>query len=158
MDINKILQSKTFHRSLVVLVIFVIILGSFAFGVFVGYRKAGFSYAWSENYDRNFGGPQRGLFGFEPGLSFTSGHGVSGSILSVASSSLSISGRDGVEKTVLVSSSTIVRENREDISASDLEKGETVVVLGAPNAQGQIQAELIRILPSMPPAPSSVSQ
>lgn len=155
MDINKILQSKTFHRWLVVLAALVLILGSFAVGMAVGYRKANFSYAWGENYDRNFGGPRHGLFGFDPGIDFTNAHGVSGSIINVASSSLVISGKDGVEKTVFLSTSTIVRENREDIAASDLEKGEVVIVLGAPNARGQINAELIRILPPPPAFPPS---
>ncbi len=151
MDINKFFQSKGFKWTLLGLIIFVLLLGSFATGVSIGYHKARFSYAWGDNYDRNFGGPRRGLFGFDPGLAFTNSHGVVGSIINISTSSLSVSGRDGIEKTVLFSSSTIVRENREEVNATDLEKGEAIMVLGAPNSQGQIQAELIRVLPPMQP-------
>ena len=151
MDFDKLSQSKLLKRTAIVLGLLIIILASFGVGVFVGYNKARFSYAWSDYYDRNFGRPPLndgplppGGFGFSPNDNFVSGHGTSGSIISVGSSSIAVSGNDGIERTVLLSTSTIVREHRGDIRFGDLRVGEPVVVIGSTNNQGQIEARFIR--------------
>ena len=63
MDINNVLQvlkSKKFAVVIVVILGLALLIGTFSFGMAVGYRKAKFSYAWGENYHRNFGGPRGG--------------------------------------------------------------------------------------------------
>ena len=151
MDTNKFCQSKLFKRILVGVGLLVIILVSFGAGVSVGYNKVRFSYAWGENYDRNFGGPPRGIFGFPanqfpPNPGFINPHGTFGTVLYVTSSGLAINGEDKIEKTILFSSSTIIRGGRSDMQATDLEVGDPVVVIGSPDGQGQIKASFIRTL------------
>jgi hypothetical protein len=152
MDLNKFFQSKIFRRVLIAVALLVIIFVSFGTGVFVGYRKASFSYAWSENYDRNFGGPHHGIFGIaplptpKPSNDFPNAHGTFGTILNIATSDITINSPDGVERTVRLSSSTIIKERSENIGPADLEAGEPIVVIGSPNNQGQIDARLIRVM------------
>ena len=152
MDYNTFFQSKLFKRIVVGVGLLIIMLLAFGAGLSVGYRKARFSYAWGENYDRNFGGPQHGIFGFlseqESEHGFMNAHGTFGSVLSISagSSTLVINGRDNAEKTVRVSSSTAFRARRDAIQFSDIKIGDPVVVIGAPNDQGQIEAKLIRLL------------
>ena len=45
---------------------------------------------------------------------------------------------------------TIIVYQRKNIKLSDLKIGESVVVIGDPNNKGQIQAELIRVVPTPP--------
>lgn len=153
MEFNKFLQSKLLKRIIIVLAAIIIILLSFGVGMLVGYNKARFSYAWGENYDRNFGGPPRGIFGFLPGGGeFMNAHGTFGSVLEVnlGSSTLLVEGQDNIEKTVLISSSTKIMENRGFVKLSDIKINDPVVVIGSPNNQGQIEAQLIRALPEPP--------
>jgi len=159
MDLNNFLQSKLFKRIIIGIGLLAIILFSFSAGIFVGYNKARFSYAWGENYDRNFGGGHRTVFGFPPmdpqpagmpGLPPNPGsinaHGVFGTILNIASSNIAISSRDGIERTATIFSSTIMREGRETIKTTDLKIGDPVVIIGPPDEQGQINASFVRIL------------
>ena len=63
MDFNKFFRSKTFKMVLLAIAALVVLLFVFKTGVFVGYRKAEYSYRWGENYHRNFAGPREGFFG-----------------------------------------------------------------------------------------------
>jgi len=153
MDFNKFFQSRAFKAIVVVIAAVILVLLSFTVGVAVGYRKARFSYDWSEYYDRNFGGPKHAIFGFPPSElfpgsppPFMSAHGTFGSILSIASSSIVVGGRDNPEKVVLVSSSTVIEERREAVKLADLKVNDPVVVIGSPNSQGQIEARFIRVM------------
>ncbi len=153
MDFNKLPQSKTFKRAALLVGLLLIVFVSFSFGAFVGYHKARFSYAWGENYDRNFAGPHHGIFGMQGMMPFDSSafmnaHGAFGTIAGIDSTSamIMIKGQDNLEKTVVISSSTALLEHRSAIAFSDLETGESVVVIGTPNEQGQIEARLVRIL------------
>lgn len=159
MDFNKFFESKWFKRTLIGIAALVVILVVFGGGVWVGYHKARFSYAWGENYDHNFGGPSHGILGLPGGMmpggmpggmmgdEFMNSHGTSGTILSIGSSTLAVSGRDGIEVTVTFSSSTLIRAGRDTLSAKDLKVNDKVVVIGSPdNEKGQIEAKLIRVL------------
>jgi hypothetical protein len=142
------LKSKKFKWVVIVFGVFVIAFASFTAGIFVGYNKARFSYDWGEHYDRNFGGPAHGIFGPQPGSQFMNAHGASGMVLAVevASSTFILRGPDNMEKTVFVSSSTALQTGRTVIHLSDLHAGDSVLVIGAPNEQGQIEARLVRVL------------
>ncbi len=158
MDANKFLQSKVFKRIVIGVGLLFIVFVSFGAGILVGYSKARFSYAWQENYNHNFGKSPRGIFGppanpgpinipgFPPNPQFMSAHGMFGTILSIVSSSIAINGEDGIEKTALLSSSTIVREGHSDVGMADLGVGDSVVIIGSPNKEGQIEARFIRVL------------
>jgi len=153
-NINHFLQSKPFRRAIVVVGSLVVIFLAFAAGVFVGYSKARFSYASGDSYARIFiGSGPPGMFGMMPGMSldapqFFSAHGTSGSVLSIdAGSGMIVLGSpDNTEKIIYISSSTVVRKDRIAIGVSDIKEGDSVLVIGDPNDQGQIEARLVRVL------------
>lgn len=156
MNFKKFFESKWFVRILVGIGALIILFLVFGLGMSVGFHKARFSYAWGENYDRNFGGPQHGIFGFSGGTpfpppsdgEFMNSHGIFGTILSVGSSTIAVNDRDGIEKTIAFSSSTLVRAGRDTLSPQNLEINDRVVIIGSPNeANGEIEARLIRVLP-----------
>jgi hypothetical protein len=62
---------------------------------------------------------------------------------------LTIKGASSVEKNILVSDKTIIVLQKENIKLSDLKVDENIVVMGEPNASGQIEALLIRVMPSI---------
>ncbi len=149
MDFNKFFQSKSFKVALIALGALIVLLLVFKVGVFVGYKKANFSYRWGENYHRNFGGPQGGFFGdFRRGFGdrdYINANGTFGSIIKIDNSTLVIKGKSDVEKTVLISEKTMISSRRESLNISDLKVDDRAVVIGSPNEQGQIEAKLIRV-------------
>jgi hypothetical protein len=86
------------------------------------------------------------------GRDYIDAHGVFGQILKVDGSVVSIKGRDGVEKSVLVNSATSIKLFRDDIKVSDLKVDDFVSIIGEPNAAGQIVAKFMRVMPPPPDA------
>jgi len=151
METNKLsqcIQSKKFMMVIVSLVGLAVLIGTFSLGVFVGYHKARFSYAWGENYHKNFGGPRGGLFQDFSGKEFMDAHGTYGQIVKVDNSSLVVKDRNNVEKIVMVNTDTSIMRLRDTVKISDLKVNDIIVVIGEPNEQGQIEAKFIRFLPS----------
>ncbi|MBI3335020.1 MAG: hypothetical protein HY001_00785 [Candidatus Portnoybacteria bacterium] len=146
---NKFLQSKRFKVVLVAIGALIVLLFVFKVGVFVGYKKAGYSYRWGENYHKNFAGPRGGFFGdFERGFGdkdFINAYGIFGSVIKIDGDTIIMKSRDGVEEIVLVSDGTVIRRGRETLKISDLKADDLIVVLGSPNDQGQIEAKFIRL-------------
>jgi hypothetical protein len=130
------------------LVALAVLIGIFSLGVFVGYHKARFSYAWGENYHNNFGGPRGGLFKDFSGKEFMDAHGTYGQIVKVTDSTLVVKGSDSVEKIVVVNDDTSIMRLRDAIKISDLKINDNVIIIGEPNEQGQIGAKFIRFLPA----------
>jgi hypothetical protein len=127
---------------------FILLLGAFELGVFIGYRKANFSYQWGENYHLMFGGPQEGFMPMRPefrGDDFINPHGTTGSLMKADGNTLIIKGGDSVEKTVIVSDKTVIRRGNENVKVSDLKTEDMLVVIGSPDDQGRIKAGLVRI-------------
>lgn len=152
MDTNKLsqcVQSKGFMVVIAGLVGLAVLIGTFSLGVFVGYHKARFSYAWGENYHRNFGGPKGGLFQDFSGKEFIDAHGTFGQVVKVDGSTLVVKGRDNVEKLVVVTDKTSIMRLRDIVKITDLKAGDSIVVIGEPNEQGQIEAVFIRFLPNI---------
>ncbi len=172
MDTNNFLnfiKSKTFVVIIVVLFGLALLVGAFTLGAAVGYRKARFSYAWGENYSRNFGGPREGFMGnFAKDFSggdLIDAHGTFGQVIKIDPSTgstgspqadsgqaatLVIKGPDNVEKSVLIKNDTTIQRLRETIKPGDLKINDNVVVIGDPNNLGQIEAKFIRVTPFMP--------
>lgn len=121
--------------------ILVTILLIFQAGIMVGYHKAAFAYRNGDNYYRVFGREQFDL----PG-----GHGAVGKIVRLNLPSLTIAQPDNVEKDILIDNQTQVRRSRTVIPAQELAVNSYVIVLGNPNATGQIVAKLIRVIPPPP--------
>lgn len=155
MNIDKMFQSKLFKSFFLGLLGFLILTFVFKVGEMVGARKADFSYRWSDNYHRNFGGPKQGFMQGFRDRDFIEANGVVGQIIKVDPSAgsgqatIAIKGRGDIEKIVVINSNTTINSLNETVQASDLKVDDMVVVIGEPNAQGQIEAKLIRIMPKL---------
>ncbi|HRY76839.1 MAG TPA: hypothetical protein P5524_01605 [Candidatus Paceibacterota bacterium] len=150
MDINKILQSKTFAGIMIAIIALAILLLGFKLGTVVGARKADFSCRWSDNYHQNFGGPQKGFMQGLGDRDFIEANGTFGQVIKIDGSTLVVKGRNDVEKIVLVSDTTVIKSFQDTIKAADLKVDSLVVIIGEPNAAGQIEAKLIRVMPPLP--------
>jgi hypothetical protein len=131
----------------------VVLVLVFGLGVFVGEKKAKFSYHWAENYHRMFAGPKAGFLGnlrmppFPPFDEFIEGHGTFGEIIKIEGNNLVVKGRGNVEKVIVVTEKTVIKSGRKDIKFSDLKIGDMIVIIGSSKEKGQIEAKLIRVFP-----------
>ncbi len=165
MELKNFLQSTKAKHMLAGIGIAVIALLIFQAGVFVGFKKASFSGRLGDNYYKTFG-EQRGMgrmmptFG-EQGLSPSNAHGTIGKIVSVSLPQIIVADKDGVEKTIIIDQKTDIRSFRDTIQPETLKVGNSVIIIGEPNDQGQITANLVRIMPTVPdnqfPANSTTS-
>ena len=153
MDLNKIFQSKTFKVVFLGVAGLIIILLVFKAGIMIGVRKADFSCRWSDNYHRNFGGPQSGFLKGWGDRDFLNANGTFGQIIKIDGLTLIIKGGNDVEKIILIKDATTIQRLKETIKLADLKIDDYVVIIGEPNNTGQIEAKLIRLLPSLPPPP-----
>ena len=151
------------HRNNLVLkivyVIFAIIVAIVIFqaGVFVGFRKATFDRSWDENYLANFGPHHEGVLGANP-AQFPNAHGTIGKIIkldSIDESSVVVEGQDNIEKLILFTPTTHIRKLKTDLTPADLALGDSLIIIGAPNSQGDIVASFIRVLPTIPNPPAT---
>jgi len=142
-DIKKIFESKVSFRILFGIGIAIVALLIFSLGVIVGFHKASYGHAWEENYERNFG--------FMPGRlpldNFPNASGAIGKIIKITLPTIIVEDRNNTEKVILIKDDTQIQEMREQITINDLRIDDFVVVIGTPNAQGQIEAKLIRVMP-----------
>ena len=155
MDIKKIipnsaLQSPTFRKIVIAVGVAVLFLIVFQAGVFVGFRKAEFSFRGGDNYYRAFGEDRRRQI---PGMmheEFPGANGSIGKVLSIALPVMVIEDRNSVEKTIRINNNTVIRRGRETLTSSDLRTNDMLVVLGNPNTNAEIEATLVRLLPPPP--------
>jgi hypothetical protein len=156
MDYNKILQSRAFKFFLGTLFSLMVLAVIFGLGMFVGFKKAKFSYKWGENYQRNFAGPRGGFFeNFSRdfmGKDFVDSHGTIGQIIKIDGLDIIIKDRDGVEKVIATNDATSIKRLSEDVKITDLKVDDYIITIGDPNDSGKIDARLIRIMPTPPPA------
>ncbi len=151
MKIDDILQSQAFRWTIVVILGFTVTIFIFSMGVFVGSRSANFAFKWADQYHQNFGGPETGIFGdFAAGGASTNPNGCFGRIINIDADKNTITVKDkDVEKVILISDKTTIVLQKNNIKISDLKVDENVVVIGEPNDAGQIEARLIRVMPSI---------
>ena len=155
--ITTIFRSPWFALALKIFVALVAALLIFQLGMYVGFRKANFSFGWGDNYHLTFGGPKGGFIrGFE-GKDFVNGHGTAGTIASISSDGIVIKGADGVEKMVTISGKTSIVKGRSALKTIDLRVDDMVTVIGQPANDGTINAEIIRVFGAVPPPPSPSS-
>lgn len=130
----------------------------FWIGTAVGYRKAEFSYRFSDNYFQAFGGNRANLtmMGLNRQDALVSGRGTVGKVLNASLPTILVSDRDGTEKSVLITNETVVRSARMDIASSSIKADDFVVVIGSPDATGRIIATFVRVMPSSLHASSSL--
>ncbi len=142
-------QSSKFRTLLICLGIAVVALVIFQAGIFIGYRKASFSYHFGDNYYRAFG--QRGPRPFEVPIrgGFIEAHGATGKIISVNLPTFVVTGSDNIEKVILIQDDTKIRYLDATITPQTLKVSDMVVVIGSPNENSQIEAKLIRVIPAV---------
>jgi hypothetical protein len=131
----------------------IILLLIFQLGMFVGFRKANHSFQWGDNYHQVFGGPPGGFLRNFGGQDFVSGHGTTGTIAKIDSNDLIIKSDEGTEITVVVNGDTLIKNGSATIKISDLKVDEQVVIIGSPNPDGSINAEIIRVFNRPVPPP-----
>ena len=148
-DTKNILKTKSAKIVALVVGAVLIALLSFAGGMSAGFHKAKFSCNWGENYERNFTGPsQRGPMGFFhdfEGRDFRNAHGLAGKIISITDNKLIIQDKDNKENTVAVTDKTIIKQRRSDLKIGDLKQNDNIIVVGNPDDNGTINADLIRV-------------
>lgn len=147
MDLKNSPQSKTIKLLLGVIVSLLILLLVFQAGAMVGYRRALFASRLGDNYFRVFDPGPRTMPSWRA-FDFPGGHGAIGEIVKINLPQVIVADRSEVEKVVVVDQKTIIRLGRETASSTNLKIGDSVIVLGAPDEEGQIDARLIRILPA----------
>ena len=148
MKLEDIHHSKNVRAVIIGIGVLILVLGILRIGISIGERRARFAGEFGQNYERNFLGPRGGMMGggYFGGM-IPGGHGAIGNILSINLPQIIINGPDNLEKTVLISTSTVVRQFQQNITGSQLKVGDSVVVIGNPDNNGQIKASLIRIMP-----------
>lgn len=144
------------YKIFYVIVTIVLMLISFGAGTKVGFRRSEFSGRWGETYFRkNFGEPKRPMrsnsfldMGAMKKNDFINPGSVIGKVVSLSSEKgITVAVKDGTERVVVLGDNTIVRKFRENIKLEDIKIGDNVVVFGAPNEEGYLEANLIRLVP-----------
>ncbi len=139
-------DSPTAMGIIVVIVALIMILATFEAGRAFGLHQARGAGAWGANYDHMFGNPTG------PGLGARSplpgGHGAEGTISDVTLPTFHIVDPNHPEETVRLDANTIIRSKDGNVASTTLTSGQSVIVLGAPDSQGTIDAKLIRIMPA----------
>ncbi|MFZ5363926.1 MAG: hypothetical protein ACOZAG_00360 [Patescibacteria group bacterium] len=152
MNIDRIFQSKIFQGVIIGIATLAVLLFVFKAGMTVGIKKADFSCRWSDNYHENFGGPRGGFWGGFNDKDFIESNGTVGQIIKIDGETLVVRGRGDVEKIIITNNETAIKRLRDTIKVSDLKIDENIITIGEPNETGQIEAKLIRVMPS-PPMP-----
>jgi hypothetical protein len=147
--IEKMFESKMFVGILYGIGSVIILLAVLSVGISIGFHKASFGKAWGDNYERNFGMmPQmRGGFNFGND-NFPNAHGAIGKIIKIQLPTLIVQDKDNTEKVILTKEDTKIQKMRNTILPTDLHIDDFVIVVGSPNDKGQVEAKLIRIMPS----------
>ena len=147
--IKKIFETKKFEKVVLVVGILILVLVIFQAGVFVGFHKASFSNRWGENYRETFGGRRGGMMGMMwRDNDYSTAHGAVGKIIKLELPKIMVIGPDNIEKIVVIGSDTTILSFRNNINTTDLKIGDYIVTIGSPNSLGEIEAKLIRLMPS----------
>lgn len=147
---NKDKRLKVMQRFVKAIAVIVIALIIFKIGVFVGYRKAGFSYRFGENYYRTFGGQRldsgRGMMNGFMHDNMPGGHGVTGKVIKVSLPTIIVEGSDNIEKVININNDTLIRNMMDTATPTDIKIDDSIIVIGSPTPTGEIDAKLIRII------------
>ena len=151
---KKVCESKTFKKILYTIGILIIAKLIFFAGILVGFHKASFGRAWGEHYNENFGVGHRS--GYINNMmngggmidNFPNAHGAIGKIIKTELPNIIVEDKDNIEKVILVSNDTKIKKGVADITTSNLQINDFVVIIGTPNEKGVIEAKLIRVIPN----------
>ncbi len=152
-DLKKVFESNASNKIVRAVAIIIVAMLIFCAGVTVGFHKASFGRDWGNHYNENFGmGRPKGGF---PGMDkmgmmngFPNAHGAIGEIIKLELPNIIVVDKDGLEKIIFTDANTKIQKGKTNIMPSDLAIDDFIVVIGAPNTQGLIEAKLIRVLPN----------
>lgn len=146
--INQFVESKNFKILIYILGSIFILFFVFQAGMIAGFRKASFRHDWGSNYERNFG-PERKVPQFMDDIKGApNAHGAIGKIIKVEFPNIVVLDKDQTEKVIIIKDDTSILERKEKVSKDVLVVDKFIIVIGNPNDAGQIEAKLIRIIPS----------
>ena len=154
---NDALTSEKVKAALWIIGAVIALLLAFGLGMAIGYRKAIFASYWGENYYRNFSaGPPPGGAGGPIVMMRTpfNLHGVTGEVIDKSTSTMAVRDQFGNEQAVVPVAGAQVRGVADDTAATSIvgwqsiPVGAWITAIGAPNANGQIEARFIRMFPS----------
>jgi len=148
---NNFFESNLFKGIVLGVAGLLMVIFIFGVGVMVGLRRADFSFKWADAYHENFAGPRGGFFTDAIDREFINANGVFGKIMKIDGQTLYLEAGDGTERVVLTDNQTTVRCHMEDENISALKVGDNIIVIGEPLDNGQIKAQLIRIMSSIIP-------
>ncbi|MEI8328093.1 MAG: hypothetical protein WCG02_03065 [Candidatus Taylorbacteria bacterium] len=157
MKFQEFVRSRSFTRIIYTIGGLLVALLIFQAGIFVGFRIAAFSINWNDSHSGNIGGPRSIFAPFGRDMDDINPHGAIGEIIHVELPNIMVKGPSGNEAIILISSTTIIRNLRNEASTSDLNDGAQIVTIGTPDEQGQIHATFIRVVPNMHPTSTSTS-
>ncbi|MDB4984460.1 MAG: hypothetical protein JWM20_639 [Patescibacteria group bacterium] len=144
--ISHVVQSNGFRRFIIGILGLILVAIIFQAGVTVGFRKASFGKNFDNHYEENFGPMHQGI----GGPRIPNPNGAAGKIISANGSLISVLEKNNSEKSVAITDETQIRFMHQEGTASELVPGTFIVAIGDPNAQGQIVAKFIRIIPAPP--------
>ena len=147
MSIKDSLQSKTAFKILYIVGVLALILIIFQAGVFVGYRKAAFSYRFGDRYYNNIRGPGNHFLGGFPRGGFPDASGATGKVMKIDLPTIIVLGPDNIEKVVRIDEETKINRFRDSVSSSEIRVNDFVTIIGNPNSRAEIEARLVRIIP-----------
>ncbi len=146
-QIKEILNKSKIKKIICILGCIFIALLIFQMGMFVGFKKAEFSFRIGEQYFRQMNGEQNNQFMGMNRRDFSNSHGAAGKIISIKLPIIIVSDKDSAEKTIVISTSTDIKKFKDSIQAGDLKVNDFVTVVGEPNNNAEVEAKLIRIMP-----------
>ena len=150
MSIKKIKEyfsSIKTSKLLLIIGVVLLVIVSFQAGMFVGFKKASFSFKTGENYFREMNGKRDdSMMGIRRG-DFQNMHGAIGQIIKISPDSIIVLDKDQKEKIITVSTSTLIKKFNEDIKISDLKVNDFITVIGSPDDNTSVGAKLIRVMP-----------
>lgn len=147
MKLDDLLESKIFKVIILSIATFIVFIFVFGLGVCVGEKRAEFAFRWAEEYHNNFAGPKQGFFGDMAGRQFMDANGLFGQIIKINGQALTVKGANDTEGNILITEKTTIITQKQKIELADLKIGDNVVVIGEPDGKGQIEANLIRVMP-----------
>lgn len=150
MNLDKILESRALKLAIVSMVVFIAFAFVFGCGIYIGTERANFAYKWAEQYHENFAGPEKGFMENVMDRKFTESSGVIGEIIKIGDNMITVRGNDNLEKNILISKNTKIVKQKNNVPSDKLKIGDIIVVIGEPTNKGQINAQLIRIVPIKP--------
>lgn len=149
-SLEELLKSSRFQSVTIIIGFALVFLLLFQAGMYVGYRKAAFSYNMGDNYYRAFRGHGPTPFHMPIRGDFVGSDGTVGKVVSVHLPMIVLTSRDNTERAAIVDDKTIVLQGSETTTPGTIQPDDFIVILGSPNEDSQVQAKLIRIVPPPP--------